>query len=541
MHIHSESLIEVLEGKKRLSSGINFKELPKLTTKENGQDFSGTLTLNQRPKGFGVTVLRDEKGLHSDSNFTLFPIDAINLSSIDGTIVPEVKINLATEHPYFNFHAGLGTNKQLKNSKNALITLPFSFLQKNANCVHNGIMLAVYDGENILNTVFQISSETCAYYKFDYIALHEAKLKQDESIKPITENLDSAEAKITPINALYGSYDIKTKVFADSDNFIAENVSLYGLIDKNIHYSSVCQTRKGPYPLCDQMLLPSYSLAKSLAGTLGLSLVENNYSNVSKLPVAEMVEECNGKKWQDVSLEDLSDMATGNFINPTFDLDEAGLKQTGFVFDKLTDAEKINLACSVYPRKSKPGTRFVYHTSDTYILGKALNEFLANNTETEDYYAELLSPFLKNLGMSYAIEDSLRTEDEIKQPYTGWGMYLLRGDLQKLSTFIHEQKEDQSEKFSFLKDALKKPNDALIAIPGANIFYNNGFWLRKYNKGTFGCKEDTWVPFMSGFGGITLAFLPNNMTYYYFSDGYTFAWDSAVFAANEIKPFCTTN
>jgi hypothetical protein len=289
------------------------------------------------------------------------------------------------------------------------------------------------------------------------------------------------------------------------------------------------------------MLLPSYSLAKSLAGTLGLSLVENNYSNVSKLPVAEMVEECNGKKWQDVSLEDLSDMATGNFINPTFDLDEAGLKQTGFVFDKLTDAEKINLACSVYPRKSKPGTRFVYHTSDTYILGKALNEFLAKNAETEDYYAELLSPFLKNLGMSYAIEDSLRTEDEIKQPYTGWGMYLLRGDLQKLSTFIHEQKEDQSEKFSFLKDALKKPNDALIAIPGANIFYNNGFWLRKYNKGTFGCKEDTWVPFMSGFGGITLAFLPNNMTYYYFSDGYTFAWDSAVFAANEIKPFCTTN
>ena len=403
MHIHSEGLIEVLEGKKRLSSSINFKELPKLTTKENGQDFSGTLTLNQRPKGFGVTVLRDEKRLHSNSNFTLFPIDAINLSSIDGTIVPEVKINLATEHPYFNFHAGLGTNKQLKNSKNALITLPFSFLQKNANCVHNGIMLAVYDGEQILNTVFQISSETCAYYKFDYIALHEAKLKQDESIKPITENLDSAEAKITPINALYGSYDIKTKVFADSDNFIAENVSLYGFIDKNIHYSSACQTRKGPYPLCDQMLLPSYSLAKSLAGTLGLSLVENNYSNVSKLPVAEMVEECNGKKWQDVSLEDLSDMATGNFINPTFDLDEAGLKQTGFVFDKLTDAEKINLACSVYPRKSKPGTRFVYHTSDTYILGKALNEFLAKNAETEDYYAELLSPFLKNLGMSYAI------------------------------------------------------------------------------------------------------------------------------------------
>ncbi len=43
---------------------------------------------------------------------------------------------------------------------------------------------------------------------------------------------------------------------------------------------------------------------------------------------------------------------------------------------------------------------------------------------------------------------------------------------------------------------------------------------------------------MSGFGGITYALLPNGMTYYYFSDGYTFAWESAVIAANQIKPFC---
>ena len=541
MHMHSEELLEVLEGKKRLSSSINFNELPKLSTEENGPDFSGKLTINKRPKGFGVTVLRDEKGLHSDKNFTVFPVDAISLSSVEGIIVPEVKIDLTTDHPYFNFHAGLGTNKKLKNSNKTLITIPFSFLQKNANCVHNGIMLAVYDGKTVLNTALQISSETCAYYKFDYIALHETRLQKNDVKNLIPGNKILAETKTTQINALYSAYDIETKVFADSENFIPENVSLYGLIDKDIHYSSSCQTRKGPYPLCSQMLLPSYSLAKSLAGTLGIALVENNYGNVSRIPVSAVVKECKGKKWQDVSVEDLSDMATGNFINPIFDLDEGGLKQIGFIFDKLTDAEKINLACSAYPRKSKPGTRFVYHTSDTYILGKALNEYLVAKTGIEDYYTELLIPFFQNLGMSYAVETPLRTEGEIEQPYTGWGMYLLQDDLAKLSKFIHKQKYDKSEKFVFLKQVFKKPNNALVAIPDANIFYNNGFWLRKYNKGTFGCKEDTWVPFMSGFGGITLAFLPNDMTYYYFSDGYTFAWDSAVFAANEIKPFCKIN
>jgi hypothetical protein len=143
--------------------------------------------------------------------------------------------------------------------------------------------------------------------------------------------------------------------------------------------------------------------------------------------------------------------------------------------------------------------------------------------------------------MSYATNHSLRTVDESAQPYTGWGMYFLPGDLVKLSNFVHKIKKDRSEKFSFLKDVFKKPEEALIAIPGTNLFYNNGFWLRKYNKGTFGCKEETWVPFMSGFGGITMAFLPNNMTYYYFSDGYTYSWDSAVFTANEIKPFCKIN
>ena len=94
-------------------------------------------------------MLRDEKGLHSDKNFTVFPVDAISLSSVEGIIVPEVKIDLTTDHPYFNFHAGLGTNKKLKNSNKTLITIPFSFLQKNANCVHNGIMLAVYDGKTV--------------------------------------------------------------------------------------------------------------------------------------------------------------------------------------------------------------------------------------------------------------------------------------------------------------------------------------------------------------------------------------------------------
>jgi hypothetical protein len=541
MHTHSEGLIEVLEGKKRLSSSINFNKLSTYTSQENGKDFSGQLTISNLPKGLGVTPLRDENYLHLESNFTQFPISFINVVSIDGVITPEIKINLATEHPYFNFHLGFGTNKKIKQSNSSLITMPFSFLHKNANCVHNGIMLAVFDGKNISNAIFQISSETCAYYKFDYIALYETKFERVNTTKQVFDDSLLNEDKKEPIETLYKKNKIKSKVFADGKSFAPENVTLFGLIDDDVHYTSACETRKGIYPLCDQMLLPSYSLAKSLAGTFGIALIENEYEMISDIAVEDLVKECKGKKWRDVTVEDLSDMATGNFLSSIFDIDEAGLKQLNFIFDAPTDAKKTKLACNAYPRKSKPGTRFVYHTSDTYILGKALNGYLEKNTEIDDYYSDLLIPFFKDLKLSYAPSFTLKTEGDVKQPYTGWGMYLLQDDLMQLSKFIHAQMKDKTKSFQFLKQALLQKKDTLVAIPGANIFYNNGFWLRKYEKGTFGCKRETWVPFMSGFGGITVAFLPNNMTYYYFSDGYTFAWDSAVFAANEIKSFCTTN
>ena len=43
MHMHSEELVDVLEGKKRLSSSINFNKLPTYTSEENGKDFFGQL------------------------------------------------------------------------------------------------------------------------------------------------------------------------------------------------------------------------------------------------------------------------------------------------------------------------------------------------------------------------------------------------------------------------------------------------------------------------------------------------------------------
>ena len=47
--------------------------------------------------------------------------------------------------------------------------------------------------------------------------------------------------------------------------------------------------------------------------------------------------------------------------------------------------------CQEYERRSPPGTEWVYHTSDTYVLGVALQQFLRQRYgPTADFYRDLL-------------------------------------------------------------------------------------------------------------------------------------------------------
>ena len=118
-------------------------------------------------------------------------------------------------------------------------------------------------------------------------------------------------------------------------------------------------------------------------------------------------------------------------------------------------------------------------------------------------------------------------------------MFFERNDLIKLNNLIRSK--DRANFFSdkYISEALQLTDDkGFIAINSSNIYYNNGLWSAKFSKEIFNCKEDVYVPFMSGFGGITVVFLPNSMLYYYISDNYTFSWYSAVYAAHEIKPIC---
>ena len=534
----SQELADVLWSKAQLSNTFHYADISKaaIDLPNNGKSFSGILKVDQPAVGIGYNVIIDSRKIYQDNHKNI-PKFEIEISSIDGKVYPKNTKIIETNHLFWNIQFGVGSSKLDTSTSNTLITLPFSLIHKSANCIHNGIGVFSISNENkISNIIFEIASETCAYYKFDYVGLYSANFQFINTVPDLSNN---SGKNIISIENLYNRYNLTNKSFLNSDYIDPSNVTIYGLIDSNNHYVSSCMTRLGNYPFCDQILLPSYSLAKSIAGTFSLSLLESQYGSISNLYVSDLVPECYGRKWKNVTLNNLSDMSTGQYFNSTHDFDESSVASSEVIFMFEEHKDKIKKACSAFPKKTKPGTRFVYHTSDTYILGVALNNYLQSNSNRKDYFNDVLIPFLESNNLSQTSQSVLATNDNINQSYTGWGMFFLRSDLDRLSTIIHNIKNNSSTQLTYLYDALN-PNDnnSLLAIPSVNIYYNNGFWSRKFDKDIFNCSEDVWIPFMSGFGGITFAFFPNGMSYYYFSDGYEFAWESAIFSSHSIKPFC---
>ena len=65
----------------------------------------------------------------------------------------------------------------------------------------------------------------------------------------------------------------------------------------------------------------------------------------------------------------------------------------------------------------------------------------------------------------------------------------------------------------------------------------NGFWAWNASD-TLDCNKESWIPFMSGYGGIQVVLLPINVVYYYFSDSGVFRFAEVVKNLNQHQSIC---
>jgi hypothetical protein len=146
------------------------------------------------------------------------------------------------------------------------------------------------------------------------------------------------------------------------------------------------------------------------------------------------------------------------------------------------------------------------------------------------------------LNLSPAIDTMRHTYDAVAEPFAGYGLTLHRDDVAKLASFFNVDAGRIAGKQmldpAMLAAAMQKtPTDTGLVASSRDFRYHYGFWA--WNAQSYlRCRKPAWIPFMSGYGGIVVALMPNGLTYYYFSDGGTWAWARAAAEADKIKPFC---
>ncbi len=458
------------------------------------------------------------------------------------------------QHPQWEWQVSPGYQWSEENTNYRLMVFPFALQERNANCTHNGVIKIVLDPKtNKQRGIFQIASETCAYFQFNWVGALSVKLKalplsqKTSTLVKTFKQQQSSQIKSLDAKALLAAYpELNLNKLLPKDLSAS---SLSGVVIKGVNYRLNCGTRAGDYPFCDALALPSFSTAKSLFAGLIFMRMQALVPGIDKLLVTKFIPECDPDKWHHVTLGDLLNMRTGIYRSKDPHADESSKQMLKF-FLVQTAKQKLQLACSLFSKKSEPGKRFHYHTSDTYLAGVMFNRIFAKISDQSDVYQSIFKgEILPKLGLSPLLENTKRTYDPQQQAFTGWGMTYYASDLIKLVDFLWQQDQlakskqkanlDGSILDSQLLTQVMHPAMASAARDAGvqTMRYNHGFWALEASR-SLACKQPRWIPFMSGFGGISVVMISPDVLYYNFSDNYRFEWLRSVKALNQVMDLC---
>ncbi|MFT4572471.1 MAG: CubicO group peptidase (beta-lactamase class C family) [Myxococcota bacterium] len=465
-------------------------------------------------------------------------------------LIPAARGIVLSAHPYWEYILEPGRAwSEVGDAGMSRGAIPFSLQQRNSNCIHNGLLTFLFDATQVSKVAYQISSETCAYFQFDMWGLLDAAYTPGAvsvalDLKHAHQEQRAGRMVQKPISSLAVDHPgVDPAEFAHPSEVAANDLTIYGVVFDSVHYVGGCATRDGTHPYCGALRVPSYSTAKTAFAAAASMRLERRYPGYLAETIATWVPEAavdSEGDWNDVTIEDALDMATGNYLLSGYIADEGSISTNDF-FLPDTHAEKVDYSVSRYPRKATPGTEMHYHTTDTYLAAAAGQRYLR---EQEDWCADLFDDVIVDemwspLGFDFGTLSSRRTYDAVKQPFGGFGLSYVRDDVAKLGVFLGVDHGRIDGTQTLAPEELAEGKFSDPAEPGlpwsALGDYNNAFWGRDKSADT-GCA--TMVPYLSGFGGITVALTPGGVVYYYFSDGDSFTWDRAFVEAENLRGSC---
>lgn len=513
----------------------------------------GRLTLHNTATAGGFAEVKDSfnyTGSADDPRKHLPPFD-FEFIQTGSHVFPVQRGSIASTHASWEFV--LSPGRVWNESTDAGFTraaIPFALQQRNANCIHNGVLTFLFKSNGtVSNAQYQISSETCLYYKVNMYGMLAASyapyaVANAAALKAAYQAEVNDRIPVRALANIAADYPgVDAGKLAAPNGTVASHITMVGLYLDGRHYVGNCTTRNGEYPYCESLVVPSYSTAKSAFAGVAMMRLEKKYPGTKDAFVSTWVPTCASSSkgvWSDVKLSHLLDMATGNYTSSAYMTDETN--ETA-LFDATTAAAKISRACTAHARKVAPGGTWVYHTTDSYIAGTLMNAYLKNaEGGTKDVFTDLLAGELfAPIGMSPTATYTRRTYDSTAQPFTGWGLIWTRDDVARIGRFIGIDDGvvggTAMLDVAQLNAAMQRNAADRGTNPLTDYKYNNGFWAYNVKTG-MSCANDTYIPFMSGYGGITILLLPNDMVYYYFSDNDTYLWLDAAKEAAKIRAIC---
>ena len=531
---------------------------------EPTQSFEGTLTLSGLANDrFRILSDRDRQIPAGNSAWRHLPAFSFQFVQNGSHIIPVRHGLIYTGNTHWNYILGPGRVWREQSDHGYMrAAMPFSLVQRNQNCVHNGELTFLFNRDktpNISNVYYQITAETCLPMKFDEWGM----LKATDSPQLIAHAgaIESAAAReiadrmptrpLRALSRLYPKARLVLRNFASQRSCTTREpncIRIYGLVVNGVNYTSRCPTRFGHYAFCSAMRLPSYSTAKTLFANVALARLGEMYgAGVYRLLIKDFITPTGGD-WSRTTLADALNMASGNFDSSRFGADEDS-RVMGAFFDAERYSRKIADAFAFDKSYAKPGTLFVYHSSDTFLATSAMNLYLQRRMGPgADLFQELLQSVYGPLGVSAGFRSMLRTDNSPTGHPTGYyGLFYNRDDIAKISAWLNDaggridgrQVIDPVRlRQSLFRDA--RATGLTVRYPHHHDFhYQDGTWGKTFTPKRFPQYTCTFrVAFMSGYGGITVLLLPDGVTFYLFTDDGRFHWYGAVNEINKIAPLC---
>jgi hypothetical protein len=259
-----------------------------------------------------------------------------------------------------------------------------------------------------------------------------------------------------------------------------------------------------------------------------------------------------GGDWSTVTFDNGLDMATGNYLSADYMSDENGSATSQFLRD-VSYSDKIRDAFTPFPARTAPGTTWVYQSVASFITNQAMNGYLRQlQGSSADIFNLVRDDVFKPLHVSKGGLTTLRTDNsETGKAIGALGLFYVQDDIAKLAKLLNNDngviQGSQVLDPARVQESLFRTTTALgLPVPDSGTpavlntnRYNNGFWAKHVTTAEFPQTScDFWMPYMSGWGGITVAMLPNGVSFYVFGDQHEYNFGNALIEGIKLGSPC---